>query len=68
MGTEEPIYGPTAIQAVGKHQNEPAYTELAKDDLKWVAMESTCVETQTFYVHSDQGHTAIIQVIYNNVA
>jgi hypothetical protein len=68
VGTEEPIHGPTAIQAVGKHENEPAYTELAKHDLKWVAMESTCVETQTFYVHSEQGHTAFIQVIYNNVA
>ncbi|KAF2201250.1 oxidative stress survival, Svf1-like protein [Delitschia confertaspora ATCC 74209] len=68
VGTEEPIYGPTAIRAVGKQPNDPEYTELTRKDLKWIAMESTCVETQTFYVHTEQGHIALVQVIYNNVA
>lgn len=31
-------------------------------------MESTCVETQTFYLTADSGHLAMVQVIYSNVA
>ncbi|KAF2188196.1 oxidative stress survival, Svf1-like protein [Zopfia rhizophila CBS 207.26] len=67
-GTQEPEYGPTAIQAVGTHEGDPAYTELTRDDLKWVAMESTSVETQTFYLMTDGGHIGFVQVIYSNVA
>ncbi|KAI1945119.1 putative cell survival pathways protein [Ophidiomyces ophidiicola] len=65
-GTQEPIYGPAAIQSVAE-QTTP-YTVLTKDDLKWKAMQSTCVETQTFYFLSDKGHIAMVQVIYSNVA
>jgi hypothetical protein len=36
--------------------------------LKWEAMESTCVETQSFYLMADNGHMALAQVIYSNVA
>ena len=68
VGTEEPIYGPTAIQAVGKQEGDPAYTELTKEGLKWVTPESTSVETQTFYVETEQGHLIFLQVIYNSVA
>jgi hypothetical protein len=39
IGTEEPIYGPDAIQAVSK-QGIP-YTELQKDDLKWKGLGGT---------------------------
>lgn len=31
-------------------------------------MESTCVETQTFYFMSESGQLAFAQVIYSNVA
>lgn len=31
-------------------------------------MDSTCVETQTFYLMADDGHIGMTQVIYNNVA
>jgi hypothetical protein len=48
--------------------NITPYTELTKDDLRWRAMGSTCVETQTFYLNSDEGDLAILQVIYNNIA
>ncbi|KAF2265860.1 oxidative stress survival, Svf1-like protein [Lojkania enalia] len=67
-GTQEPEYGPTAIQVVGTGEGDPAYTELTKDDLKWFTIESTCVETQTFYLHMDSGHIGFLQVIYSNVA
>ncbi|KAF2083621.1 oxidative stress survival, Svf1-like protein [Saccharata proteae CBS 121410] len=67
-GTQEPIYGPEAIQPVTKQAQETPYTELTKDDLKWVAMDSTCVETQTFYLMSDSGLIGMAQVIYSNVA
>lgn len=31
-------------------------------------MESTSVETQTFYLIADNGHIGMAQVIYSNVA
>ncbi|KAI2637212.1 oxidative stress survival, Svf1-like protein [Hypomontagnella submonticulosa] len=68
VGTEEPIYGPSAIKSVAEDAKTTPYTELTKDDLKWAAMESTCVETQTFYFMSDNGDLAFAQVIYSNVA
>lgn len=67
-GTQEPIYGPDAIQPVTKQAQETPYTELKKDDLKWVAMDSTSVETQTFYLMGDNGKHGMAQVIYSNVA
>ncbi|KAF2473905.1 oxidative stress survival, Svf1-like protein [Lindgomyces ingoldianus] len=67
-GTQEPEYGPTAIQAVGKQEGDPTHTELTKADMKWVTMESTSLETQTFYVTADSGHFGFLQVLYSNVA
>ncbi|KAL2169186.1 hypothetical protein VTG60DRAFT_6350 [Thermothelomyces hinnuleus] len=67
-GTQEPIYGPSAIKSVAEEAETTPYTELTRDDLKWRAMESTCVETQTFYFMSDSGQLAFAQVIYSNVA
>ncbi|CAD6571282.1 MAG: Putative cell survival pathways protein [Alectoria sarmentosa] len=55
-GTQEPIYGPSAIQSVAEQAEQVPYTELQKKDLKWAAMTSTCVETQTFYLMADSGH------------
>lgn len=67
-GTQEPIYGPSAIRSVAKQAETTPYTELKRDDMKWEAMESTCVETQSFYLMADNGHMALAQVIYSNVA
>ncbi len=67
-GTQEPIYGPSAIKAVAEEAKDTPYTELTRDHLKWKAMDSTCVETQVFYMMSDSGHLALAQVIYSNVA
>ena len=67
-GTQEPIYGASAIKSVAEEAEGTPYTELTRDDLKWQAMESTCVETQTFYFMSDGGQLAFAQVIYSNVA
>jgi hypothetical protein len=67
-GTQEPEYGPEAIQPVGKNAGDPAYTELTKQDLKWRVADYTNVETQTFYFMSDAGHIGFLQVIYNNIA
>ncbi|GAB7350688.1 hypothetical protein MBLNU459_g1250t1 [Dothideomycetes sp. NU459] len=67
-GTQEPIYGPSAIQSVAEQAKEVPFTELTKDDLKWKKMDSTCVETQTFYLMADSGHIGMAQVIYSNVA
>ncbi|PVH95673.1 survival factor 1 [Periconia macrospinosa] len=67
-GTQEPEYGPEAIQPVGKNTGDPAFSELTKQDLKWKTLEVTNVETQTFYLNADSGHTCFLQVIYNNIA
>lgn len=66
-GTQEPIYGPSAIQSVADEAKTTPYTELQKEDLKWEGMQSTNVETQTFYLMSDEGHIGMAQVIYSNV-
>lgn len=68
VGTEEPIYGPSALHSVAEQAKTTPYTELTKADLKWQAMTSTCVETQSFYLMADSGHLALAQVIYSNVA
>jgi hypothetical protein len=67
-GTKEPIYGPEAIHSVGEQAKTTPYTELTRDDMKWVAMSTTSVETQSFYFMSDSGHLALAQVIHSNVA
>lgn len=67
-GTKEPIYGPEAIRSVAEDAKTTPYTELTRGDLKWAAMGSTSVETQSFYFMSDSGHLALAQVIYSNVA
>lgn len=67
-GTQEPIYGPSAIRSVAEQAKSVPYTELTRDDMKWEAMDSTCVETQSFYLMADSGHLALAQVIYSNVA
>ena len=67
-GTQEPIYGPSAIQSVAKQATTTPYTLLTKDDVKWAAMDSTCVETQSFYLMADSGHIGLAQIIYSNVA
>jgi len=68
VGTEEPIYGPSAIQSVAQEAKTTPYTELTRDDMKWIAMTSTSVETLSFYLMSESGHLALAQVIYSNVA
>ncbi len=65
VGTEEPEYGPSAVQPVTKQAQK--YTILKKEDLRWKALDTTNVETETFYLHSDEGVTAMAQVIYSNV-
>jgi hypothetical protein len=67
-GTQEPIYGPEAIQPVTKQGETVSHTELTKEDLKWEVMDSTSVETQTWYFTADNGNVGLCQVIYSNVA
>lgn len=66
-GTQEPIYGPTAIQPVTEQAETTPYTELTREDLKWQTIDVTSVETQIFYFTADSGHFGFAQVIYSNV-
>ncbi|KAM0350254.1 hypothetical protein ACHAPU_003421 [Fusarium lateritium] len=67
-GTQEPIYGPSAIKSVATETEKTPYTEISRNDLKWQAMDSTSVETESFYIFGDNGYIALAQVIYSNVA
>jgi hypothetical protein len=67
-GTQEPEYGPEAIQTVTEQAKKTPYSVLSKTDLKWIAPDHSFVETQTFYIHSDAGPFAFVQLIYSNVA
>lgn len=67
-GTKEPIYGPSAIRSVAEQAKETPYTELKRADMKWHAMNTTSVETFSFYILGDNGYAALAQVIYSNVA
>ncbi|KAJ5677967.1 Survival factor 1 [Penicillium maclennaniae] len=68
VGTQEPIYGPEAIQSVAQQASETPYTVLTKDALKWKAYQYTNVETATFYIMADSGDLVMVQVIYSNIA
>jgi hypothetical protein len=67
-GTQEPIYGPSAIRSVAKQAETTPYSILKREDLKWVTPDSTNVETASFYFNGDDGHIGFAQVIYSNVA
>ncbi|PNP52083.1 hypothetical protein THARTR1_07292 [Trichoderma harzianum] len=67
-GTQEPIYGPSAIKSVAqeaKETNTP-YSELTRADHTWLALDKTCVENQVFYFFAENGTIAMAQVIYSN--
>lgn len=66
-GTQEPIYGPEAIQSVARQAQETPYTELSKNDLRWRAYQYTNVENKVFYIMADDGTLAMVQLIYSNI-
>ena len=68
VGTEEPIYGPSAVRSVAEDAKTTPYTELTRDDMKWAVLDSTSVETQTFYIMADDGSLVMVQLIYSNIA
>ena len=67
-GTAEPIYGPEAFHSVADQEKLNPSHDANLEDMKWNALESTSVETQTFYLMADSGHHGMVQVIYSNVA
>lgn len=67
VGTEEPIYGPSALRSVAEDAKTTPYTELTRNDMKWECLNQTNVETQTFYIFTESGHMVLVQVIYSNV-
>ncbi|VUC29096.1 unnamed protein product [Clonostachys rosea] len=66
-GTQEPIWGPSAIKPVSEEDAPGGYTELVRDSLTWKELDYTNVESQTFYFVADSGRLAWVQVIYSNV-
>ena len=66
-GTAEPIYGPTALHSVATQEALNPKYEISPEDLQWAAIDSTCAETETFYVETANGYFIMVQVIYSNV-
>ncbi|EPS45616.1 hypothetical protein H072_383 [Dactylellina haptotyla CBS 200.50] len=72
VGTAEPIYGPEAIRTVQQHYaagdtTKPTYSELKSQDLAWALPSGTNVETQVFYIVTDDGKFGMAQVIHSVV-
>ena len=67
MGITEPTYGPSALHSVAEQTKDVPFTELKKDDLAWIVMDSTNVESKSFYMTTDEGYLGLVQVIYSNV-
>ncbi|KAI5459569.1 oxidative stress survival, Svf1-like protein [Mariannaea sp. PMI_226] len=67
-GTQEPIYGASAIRSVAREAELKPFTELERKDHAWRAMETTSLETQVFYFFADNGYIAFVELIYNNIA
>ncbi|GIZ41352.1 hypothetical protein CKM354_000465800 [Cercospora kikuchii] len=67
VGLTDHHYGPEGVHSVAQQAKETPYTELTKNDLAWEVMSGTNVETKTFYVATDSGHIAMVQVIYSDV-
>lgn len=67
VGTEEPIYGPEALQSVAKQTETTPFSDVNKEILRWRAFSYTNVETQTFYIMADNGTLVFVQVIYSNI-
>ncbi|CAM1511475.1 Fc.00g089880.m01.CDS01 [Cosmosporella sp. VM-42] len=69
-GTQEPIYGPTAVRSVAEETSQTplGFSELNRSDLSWHAKEETSVETQIFYLFADNGYIAFCQIIWSNIA
>jgi len=67
-GTAEPIYGAEALHSVALQKDENPTFEVKNEDLHWIVQDHTSAETQTWYVQCDNGHYAIVQIIYTNVA
>ncbi|PWW79981.1 oxidative stress survival, Svf1-like protein [Tuber magnatum] len=67
-GTAEPIYGSEAFHSVAEGESLNPSNEITKEDMRWNVLETTSVETQTFYLTADSGHHGLVQIIYSNVA
>ncbi|TGZ80901.1 oxidative stress survival, Svf1-like protein [Ascodesmis nigricans] len=67
-GTAEPIYGPEALHSVALQEDQNPKYEVKNEDLHWRVQNSTAAETQTWYIQCNNGHYAIVQIIYTNVS
>ncbi len=67
-GTQEPIYGPSAIRSVAEEAKTTPYTELTRDDLKWQTPDSTSVENAVLLLYDGRRCARVCQIIFSNVA
>ncbi|QIW99144.1 hypothetical protein AMS68_004662 [Peltaster fructicola] len=67
VGLTDKHHGAAALHSVKAQTAETPYTVLKKEDEKWEIIDNTCVECKTFYITTDSGKLALVQIIYSNV-
>lgn len=60
-------HGAAALHSVKQQTTEVPFTEYTLEDDRWEIVNNTNVETKTFYMTTDGGLLALVQVIYTNV-
>lgn len=60
-------HGAAALHSVKAQTAQTPYTALKREDEAWKIMDDTCVECKTFYMTTDTGKIALVQIIYTNV-
>lgn len=43
------------------------YSEVTPKDLEWTLASGSSTETQTFYLATNEGHFAFVQMIHSNI-
>ena len=67
-GTAEPVYGPEAFQSViARSKDNIPVCDLSPEDYEWTLPEQSHVETATFYITAESGHSVMCQIIHSKV-
>ncbi|KAF2166625.1 hypothetical protein M409DRAFT_66619 [Zasmidium cellare ATCC 36951] len=67
LGVSDPTYRSSAILSVAEQASETPFSELKRENQAWECIEATSVESKTFYMVSNSGKFAWVQVIYSNI-
>ncbi|KAK4508760.1 hypothetical protein PRZ48_002499 [Zasmidium cellare] len=67
VGLVDKHHGASALHSVKGQTDEVPFTLTEKQDERWNIISSTCLESKTFYMTTDTGRLALVQVQFTNV-